>query len=261
MEQMTCRPFYDEYAWAYDLLITPPPSRQYDFIIEMLSRRGIPSGARLLDAGCGTGRHAVEFARRGYHVTGLDMSSQLIAEARKRSIDQALSVSFVVEDILALATTSQYDGILCRGVLNDLLDEASRQEVFFSFAHALRPGGVLILDVREWEATVERKTREPVFEKSVETNRGQLTFSSQTWLDHQRRRLLVAERHRLRKDNVEAVSVYDFQMQCWTQEELQTRLTQAGFESIEYFGAYDLSAPVGASDRLISVASRTGSVD
>lgn len=257
MDDITRRPFYDEYAWAYDLLITSPLTKQCDFTIEMLTRRGIPSGARILDAGCGTGRHAVELARRGYIVTGLDASSQLIAEAHKRTIDPALSVSFAIGNILDFTSPPHHDGILCRGVLNDLLDEASRQQVFFAFARALRTGGALILDVREWETTIIRKTSEPVFEKTVDTNRGQLTFRSQTHLDLQTRRLLVAERHTLRKDDVETVSAYDFQMQCWTQDELRECLTRAGFENMEYFGAYDPVTMVGESDRLVCVASRS----
>jgi 2-polyprenyl-3-methyl-5-hydroxy-6-metoxy-1,4-benzoquinol methylase len=220
----------------------------------MLFERGVIKGARLLDAGCGAGGHAIELARRGYNVTGLDMSAQLIAEAQRHISDPALSVSFTVGDILALAPSTQDDGILCRGVLNDLLDEASREEAFYAFARVLRPGGVLILDVREWEATVERKTREPVFEKTVDTSRGKLTFRSLTRLDHQTSRLLVHEQHTLLKDNIETVSVYDFQMQCWTQEELHQCLTRAGFESVSYFGAYDQAMSVGASDRLVGVA-------
>ena len=69
---------------------------------------------------------------------------------------------------------ARYDAILCRGVLNDFVDEEGRHVVFAAFARALRPGGVVILDVREWEATAERKGREPIFRKSVVTDRGQL---------------------------------------------------------------------------------------
>jgi hypothetical protein len=63
------------------------------------------------------------------------------------------------------------------------------------------------------------------------------------------------------KDDVEVVSTYDFKMQCWSEEELQRYIFQAGFESILYFGAYDRTKAVGASDRLIVVASRVGVSD
>ena len=253
MENVTRRPFYGEYAWAYDLIIERPVSRQCAFVTELLVQQGVISGAMMLDAGCGTGRYSLELARRGYVVTGLDASPQLIDEAQRRASPAALPVSFAVGDILALPVAPFYDGILCRGVLNDLLDERSRQEVFFAFARALRPEGVLVFDVREWHETVRRKQREPVFETSVATVRGQLTFRSVTWLDHQYRRLLVAERHTLKRNDVEISSAYDFIMHCWTQEELHHHLTQAGFRAIGYFGDYERTAPPGSTDRLVCV--------
>ena len=255
MENIT-RPFYGEFAWAYDFIITQPVSAQCDFIAETLHGRGIVSGAKVLDAGCGLGSHALELARRGYVAIGLDLSPQLIAEAERRANGSALPVSFTVGDILDLPATAKFDAILCRGVLNDFLDEDKRRQVFLSFAASLKQEGVLILDVRDWDATVDRKTLTPVFEKSVETPRGSLTFRSVTRLDPQTRRLLVEERHTLRQQGVETISEYNFSMRCWTQEELRAHLTQSGFEAIEYFGGYDRQVPVGASDRLVSVASK-----
>lgn len=251
------RPFYDEYAWAYDLIITQPVSRQCDFIEDALSRRGITPGARILDAGCGVGSHAIELALRGYVVSGVDLSPQFITEANRRVTDAALPVSFSVGDILDLSAATPYDAILCRGVLNDLLDDASRRDVFRSFAGVLRSQGALMLDVREWGATVLRKTQEPVFEKVAETPFGSLTFRSVTRLEHQTRRLLVSEHHTLRNQGVETISTYDFSMRCWTREELHECLTQAGFEAIEYFGAYEKqSDSANESDRIVSVASK-----
>jgi SAM-dependent methyltransferase len=257
MDNVTFRPFYGEYAWAYDLIIGRPVSRQCAFVAERFVQRGVFPGARILDAGCGTGRYSIELARRGYVVAGLDASPQLIDEAQRRASPTTLPMSFAVGDILALPGAPLYNGILCRGVLNDLLEERNRQEVFSSFARALRPAGVLMFDVREWHETVRRKQREAVFEISVDTARGQLTFRSMTQLDHQQRQLLVAEQHTLKQGDVETSSAYDFIMRCWTQEELHHHLTQAGFRAIEYFGDYDLTVAPGSTDRLVSVASLT----
>jgi predicted RNA methylase len=59
------RPFYTEYAWAFDLLIDRPVGRECAQIVEWLVERGIVPGATLLDAGCGTGRYAALPSSRG----------------------------------------------------------------------------------------------------------------------------------------------------------------------------------------------------
>ena len=249
----TPRPFYGEYAWAFDLLIDRPVARECTSIAGWLVERGVVPGARVLDAGCGTGRYAIELGRRGYVVEGVDQSPELIEVAKRSAIHQPSSVSFHVGDLLAVPDHG-YDAILCRGVLNDLVDTRSREAVFSSFAGALRRGGVLILDVREWEATRDRKRREPLFRKSVDTDRGKLMFTSTTELDPDRQQLLLSETHTLVNDAGEHSSEYRFVMRCWTRTELESVLARAGFGSVEYFGAYDPAIHAGATDRLVAAA-------
>jgi hypothetical protein len=117
---------------------------------------------------------------------------------------------------------------------------------------------VLILDVREWQASAERKTQEPLFRKSVATDRGKLTFSSVTKLDPENRRLLLSERHTLVDDRQERSSDYQFVMQCWTPTELKSCLTNSGFIKVVYFGAYDDAVEAGRTDRLVAVAQLSG---
>jgi len=144
--------------------------------------------------------------------------------------------------------------VLCRGVLNDIIDDDGRDAVFAVFARTLRPHGALILDVREWDASVERKTREPLFRKRVSTDRGELTYTSVTELDAERRLLLISERHELAGRGGERVSDYQFVMRCWQREELGTLFARHGFGNIQYFGAYDHGVAAGATDRLVAVA-------
>lgn len=258
MKDAATRPFYGEYAWAYDLLLARPAARNCARIAELLSGRGSPPGSRLLDAGCGPGGYSVELARLGYLTTGVDLSAQLLDRARERaaSARPLPPVSFVRADILALPFAAAHDAILCRGVLNDLTDDESRRAVFNSFAQALRPGGLLLLDVREWEATARRKALEPAFETSADTPRGRLTFRSLTRLDRERRLLLVSEEHTLKGACGETVSLYDFVMRCWTRDELQENLTRAGFADFAYLGGYDPASPAGSSDRLVCLSRR-----
>ncbi|MFX0069098.1 MAG: class I SAM-dependent methyltransferase [Candidatus Hodarchaeota archaeon] len=260
MENVLSRPFYVEFAWAYDLIIPNFAPQRCDFIEKMFLKRGIPPGAKILDAGCGTGNYSIELARRGYEVTGLDISSGLISLAKEKMKGSPLSLTFKKGNILALLSLNRFDGILCRGVLNDVIDNSSRREVFLTFASSLTRGGVLILDVREWKSTVARKRKEPVFEKSINTRKGRLTFQSVTKFDEEKHQMLVKERFKIEKDGLEEISEYDFTMKCWTKSELDNCLTNAGFGSIAYFGEYDFEKSLSSADRIVAIASLKASI-
>ena len=257
MNEVPRRPFYTEYAWAFDLLIDRPVRKECVVIAAWLVDRGAMPGSEILDAGCGTGRYAIELARRGYVVHGIDLSPDLIEVAMRANGDVPKGVSFEVGDITKLPL-SRYAAILCRGVLNDIVDDAGRDAVFGSFARALQPNGTLILDVREWAASVERKAREPLFRKRVSTARGELTFTSVTVLDHARRQLLISEQHELVTPGQTHVSDYNFVMRCWERDEIDTLLARHHFGGLSCFGAYAPDVAAGATDRLVVVAQRVG---
>jgi SAM-dependent methyltransferase len=250
------RPLYTTFAWAYDLLIGGPVSNRVAFIAEQLHRRGILPEMHLLDAGCGTGIYSIALAQKGFLVTGLDASDDLIAESKRKAGETTNRTLFLVGDILNLESSLEVDAILCRGVLNDLIEDESRRAVFPSLSRCLRQGGVLVLDVREWHSTVARKTNEPVFEKTVETERGRLTFRSVTEMQPEKQCLLVSETHMLESRSGRQTAAYDFVMRCWTQDEVTERLKEAGFELIQYFGDYDSAKASGTTDRLVAVATR-----
>lgn len=254
--QNTSRPFYNRYAWAYDLMIDGPVLSRCDFIQSMPVQRSVFPGARILDAGCGTGSYSIELAKRGYDVVGLDASLAPVTIAKEKSEKSKVPLTFQVGNILSLSSQPLYNGILCRGVLNDIIDSQNRQRVFDSFSQALNQGGILILDVREWDGSVRKKGNESTFEKVIQVDQGRLIFRAATQVEHETRRLLVEESRIFEQNSgTKTIREYDFVMQCWTQDELQHNLTNAGFDSVSYHGDYDSSTPLGFTDRIIAVAS------
>ncbi len=253
------RPFYHEFAWAYDALIARPVADECAGIATWLARRGVGPGDAVLDAGCGTGRYAVELTRRGFAVTGIDRSFELLEEARSRARDAGLPITLLEADLLDLPGPPPgrlHDAIVCRGVLNDIVGAADRTAALGGFARVLRPGGVVWLDVRDWSRTAARKTVEPVTERRVATPRGSLAFRSVTRLDPATRRLLVSERHILTTSAGERVATHEFVMQCWTRDELDGALGAAGFEAIEHAAGGTGEPGAGFEDRLVVTASR-----
>ncbi len=74
-------------------------------------------GLRILDVGCGTGRHSIELAKRGYSVVGIDLSHSLLAKAREKAIQGNLSIPFLQHDARQLPFREEFDVaiMLCEG--------------------------------------------------------------------------------------------------------------------------------------------------
>jgi len=255
MENIIGRPFYTKYAWAYDSIIKAPVSKRCDFVESIINKRGLLSDSTILDAGTGTGNYAINLAQRGYKVTGVDISKELILEARSKS-KEIRNLSFEVGNILEPSLTSTFDLILCRGVLNDIIDDQNRKDIFDVFSRTLRNNGILIFDVRDWGATLLRKQNNPVFESSSQTDKGTLTFRSTTKFDEPNKILKIHECHTIEKGDTKDTTEYDFEMRCWTIDEVQEYLQNAGFDEFEFLGDYDFDVPMGSTDRIVVIANK-----
>ena len=83
---------------------------EVDFLLEELN---LPSGSSILDIGCGTGRHSVELARRGYQVTGVDISFRMLAEAEKAAKEVGVEVEFIHADATRFSSEKLFDAAIC----------------------------------------------------------------------------------------------------------------------------------------------------
>ena len=250
---MTNRPLYTELAWAYDLIINKPVERWCGFIHGILQQQGIPPGGRVLDAGCGTGDYAIRLGRRGYRVLGLDTSAEMISQAGSKDRGSTGNVQFLEADLLEMPVLPAFDAILCRGVLNDLTSDDDRRHIFPAFAVALRKKGLLILDVRDWDRSLVSKKAQPLSQRRVATDRGELIFRSETGCDEGGHRLLIRETSELISGGTTKHTSFDLAMRCWTTDELTGSLSAAGFSVIKLLGDYDESIPVGSTDRIIAI--------
>lgn len=107
-------------------------------------------GDRVLDLGCGAGRHSIELARRGYQVTGIDVSAFMLCEARKRTTEAGVDVAVLRLDLTNLGSWFSEDGpfdaaiCLCEsglGVLGEMKDFLFLQDVH----RLLKPDGGFVL--------------------------------------------------------------------------------------------------------------------
>ena len=139
---------YTGFAEIYDELMTDVDYDAWaDFYCKMMEGFGI-RGGKLAECACGTGGLTLRLFRHGFHVTGVDLSQDMLWRAAQKARAQGMAIPFVRQDMRQLRLHRPMDAVLatCDGV-NYLLDDVDVLEFFSSAYQALRPGGGLFFDI------------------------------------------------------------------------------------------------------------------
>jgi len=123
-------------------------SEEVDFIEEEFK---MSNSARVLDIGCGTGRHSLEFAKRGYECLGLDYSEPLI-EMAKQDAKKFPKLAFRHEDCRRFSLAEKYDVVICLyDVIGSFIDAESNLNILKMIADSMTEGGKAVISVMNYE--------------------------------------------------------------------------------------------------------------
>jgi len=145
---MKTKPWYESlfenYREQYDKeIFTQGTSGECDFIEKELH---FDKNLQILDIGCGTGRHAIELTKRGYSVTGIDLSESLLTKARQKAEEQNVVVPFLRHDARNLPFENQFDAaiMICEGAFPLMETDEMNFEILKNAAKALKSNATFI---------------------------------------------------------------------------------------------------------------------
>jgi SAM-dependent methyltransferase len=244
-------PLYDLLAADYDRFVNWEErlAHELPFFQTLFAGQAV---RRILDAACGTGHHALAFAKQGYQVVGADLSAAMIEQARENAAANDLPLSYHVAALGELATLRQtFDAVVCLGnSLPHLLTAQAVDAALVDFAYVLRAGGLLVLQNRNFD---------------------------RVWAE--RERFMAPQSHREADDERLFIRFYDFHADTvtfnmirlrrtakgWAQdvastelrpifrEDLAMSLAASGFSDLDFYGGYDGAPfdPAASGDLLV----------
>jgi len=234
----------------YDALMANVPYAlwaEYVRNLAALSGRPILPGRRLLDLATGTGSIALEFARAGCIVTGIDLSAPMIAQARKKARSCGMNAQFLVRDVADFDLPPEFDHAVCLyDSLNYILVPDRLKQAFANTRHALKDDGLLIFDVNTVQALeAELFTQESRPDAEV-TYRWNSRYDSKTRVSTIRMSFTVAATG----ERIQLVH----RQRGYSDAELRSFLLGAGFGEVNAYDGYRVTPPGPQSDRVFYTA-------
>ena len=142
---------YNQFAEVYDALMQEAPYDDWVALTEfLLNKDSVSKNASILDLGCGTGEIAIRLSHLGYHVTGVDNSSDMLSIAQQKAMDTQEQITWIRQDIRELEGFRDLDACISYcDVMNYITDLEDISEVCKRAASILRKDGVFIFDVHD----------------------------------------------------------------------------------------------------------------
>ncbi len=215
-----------------------------DFIQKHLQ---LSAGAKVLDVPCGNSRLAIELARRGFQLTGVDIAAEFIAEAKMKSREAGVQIDLHERDMRDLPWTGDFAGALCFGNSFGYLDDQGNADFLKAVSNALRPGARFLLDIG---AIAECLL--PAFQENRSFEVGGITLVADSRYDHVQGRMFT-EYSFIRDGQTDKRPA---SQRIYTYHELTALLQEAGFETVAAYSSLSEDPFKLGSHRLLLISEK-----
>ncbi len=212
----------------------------------ILSNIRLNEGADIIDLACGSGRHSILFAERGYNVTAVDLSENLLNVARMTAENLGLDIDFVNADLRNFCITSKFD--LAVNLFTSFGYFESDKENFSLFSDAcdlLNPGGYFVIDYFNAEFV-----KKHLIAHSEDSFNGQRIIQERKIVGDRVVKDITIANNGTRKKYIESVRMY-------SNTELEDAIEKSGLNIYKTFGDFDGSNfDLNSSPRIIIISGR-----
>jgi len=237
--------FFDEpYAKAILESFEERASQEVDFIEDALS---LSRNVKILDLCCGLGRHSIELAKRGYQVTGVDVTSQYLETARAKAKEKGVKIDFIEGEMRNISFYEEFNAAINMFTSFGFFEEEKDNlKVLKNVSNTLKPEGKFLIDVinRDW---IIRNYRERDWRESgeglvLEVRKFDLARSI-----NYGKQIIIRGGERIEKDV--PLRMYSF-------HELKSMLELAGLKVIASYGSFEKEELTLDSMRMIIISQK-----
>jgi len=207
---------------------------------------------RVLDVACGTGAHAALLAAHGYRLTGVDLNPNMLTYARARHP----AVAFERCDMRHLNFKGSFDALIC--LCTSFSYNRTNEDIAAAlqgFRRALRPGGLLVIDVFNPITLIEKRSFSAEFKEEERHGLLGLVSTSQVTIDPARQ-LLIERRTITDQASGASLQTDMTEFRLFFPQELRYFLETNGFRLLDFYSAFNQERRDLDGSRLIAVANR-----
>lgn len=245
---------YEKFAYLYDELMSDAPYEKWVDFVQEKRVKYKQEGQSLLDLACGTGELSIRFAKKGFDVTGVDLSENMLSIAMAKSENEGLKIPFFQQDMTELDGLKTFDiiGIFCDS-LNYLQSKEMVEQTFLNVFRYLNKGGLFIFDVHS-----VYKINEIFLNQTFALNEEHLAYIWNSFpgefpnsVEHELSFFVLDEKTR----KYDRFDELHFQ-RTFSVEEYSHLLVSSGFDLLEINADFNSKEPEADSERIFFIAQK-----
>ena len=238
---------------SHPLLTEERTRREVDFLVSSLALpdTAVPSGpaARLLDVGCGFGRHSIELAQRDYQVVGIDPAAAMIEAAQQRAVEAGVAVTFQQVAGEDFVDAEPFDAAICLFTTLGQLDASSHEDnrgLLSAVARSLKPDARFALELPQKQPALAALKPADQFGNAPHYTQVQRSYEAETDV--------VTEQFRLVSPT--GAQIYSLRYRLFSREDVVGLLTDAGLRILDTYAGYTNADLTGDSPFMLFVCAR-----